>query len=139
MKLITLAGAGILFILSSCTGTKKIITPATPLYETKWVLKKIHTGKATEEVTTKAFIKFDEAKKSAGGNGSCNTFGSSITNSNTEINFKNIFSTKMYCEGLQQTEDKFLQSLEKVTRYKITANTLQLYNGNTILLEFIGA
>lgn len=84
---------------------------ATSLYETKWLLKKIYTDAGIQEVQTKAFIKFDEVKKSAGGNGSCNNFGSSTTISGNDVTFKNIFSTKMYCQDVQKTEDTFLKQL----------------------------
>jgi len=109
---------------------------ATNFYDTKWSLKKIHTDAGIEEVNTKAFIKFDEEKKSAGGNGSCNTFGSSFTISRNAISFKNIFSTKMYCEGVQQIEDAFFRQLEKVDRFEVKDNSLLLYQGETVLLGF---
>ena len=105
MKLITLLSISITTLILSCSANKKIAAPPTPLYETKWSLKKIYTDAGTENVQTKAFIKFVELNKSAGGNGSCNSFGSSITINNNEISFKNIFSTKMYCEEVQKTED----------------------------------
>ncbi len=134
--MITLLSIGITTLLLSCTANKKISTPAIPLYETKWSLKKIYTDAGTENVHTKAFIKFVELNKSAGGNGSCNSFGSSITINNNEISFKNIFSTKMYCEEVQKTEDSFFKQLEKATRFEIKGNILSLYQGEKILLEF---
>jgi len=137
MKLMTFLSAGILLILSACAGTNKATTPATPLYETKWLLKKIHTDAGVANVSTKAFIKFDELKKSGGGNGSCNTFGSSTTINGNEISLKNIFSTKMYCQDVQQTENDYLKQLGKVNRYVIKGSTLLLYNDKNVLLEFI--
>src|SRR6187431_785570 len=86
----------------SCTSAKESVQQTTPLYNTKWSLKKIYDGGKEEAVVTKAFIRFDKEKGSAGGNGSCNTFGSSPTISGNEVRFKNAFSTKMYCEQVQQ-------------------------------------
>lgn len=137
MKLITLLSISITTLVLSCSANKKIAAPATPFYETKWSLKKIYTDAGTENVQTKAFIKFVELNKSAGGNGSCNSFGSSITINNNEISFKNIFSTKMYCEEVQKTEDSFFKQLEKATRFEIKGNILSLYQGEKILLEFV--
>lgn len=134
-KLSTLVITGLLF-LSACSTGKNVANSSTPLYETKWLLKKIHTGSATEDVNTKAFIRFDQSKGSAGGNGSCNSFGSNAAVNGSDVKFSNVFSTKMYCEGVQQIENKFLGDLEKVTRYKIEGKTLKLYNGNDVLLEF---
>ena len=123
----------------SCKSSKETMQSSTPLYNTKWVLKKIHNNSNEESVNTKAFIRFDKEKGSAGGNGSCNNFGSSPTFNGNEVSFKNIFSTKMYCAQVQQIENKFLGSLEKVTRYEIKGKSLFLYKDKELLLEFAAA
>lgn len=133
MKLITFISAGA-FIFFSAFALKK--QAPSSLYETKWTLKSIHTDGTKEEVKTKAFIQFHAEKKSAGGNGSCNSFGSNFTCSGNQISFKNIFSTKMYCEEMQKTEDTFFKQLEKVNRFEIKSKTLLLYQGDVLLLEF---
>jgi heat shock protein HslJ len=136
MKLITFISAGAFILSSAFIMKKENIT--TSLYDTNWSLKKIHTETGAEEVNTKAFIKLNEEKKRAGGNGSCNTFGSSFSITNKVISFKNIFSTKMYCEGVQQIEDAFFKQLEKVNRFEIKNKTLTLYLDKEMLLEFEG-
>jgi heat shock protein HslJ len=124
---------------SSCTSSKETTKSSTPLYNTKWSLKKIHDNGNEEILNTKAFIRFDKEKESAGGNGSCNSFGSgSIINGN-EVSFKNVFSTKMYCEQVQLIENNFLGSLEKVTRYEIKDKSLFLYKDKELILEFAAA
>ena len=134
--------AAILMLLLACSPGKQAVSgketaaPATPLYGTKWSLKKIHTETGTEEALTKAFIRFDQEKNSAGGNGSCNGFGSTATVNNNEVSFANIFSTKMYCEGVQKTEDSFFKQLGKVNRFEIVENKLALYQDKELLLEF---
>lgn len=120
----------------SCSVSKKVNMPGKPLYETIWALQKIYTDAGIEEVQTKAFIKFDEQKKNAGGNGSCNSFGSTTTIHNNEIGFKDIFSTKMYCQEVQKIEDSFFKKLEMVDRFEITGNSLLLYQGEKMVLEF---
>lgn len=135
MKLYTFISAAALLFISGFVMKKQ----AAPLYDTKWSLKKIYTQAGTEEVTTKAFIKFNAAKKSAGGNGSCNSFGGALYVSKDSISITNIFSTKMYCDGVQQTEDSFFNQLGKVTRFEIKDTILLLYNNNTLLLEFESA
>jgi len=136
MKLITFISAGAIILLSAFVMKKNNI-PTQSLYNTKWSLQKIHTAADVEQVSTKAFLKFDEAKKSAGGNGSCNSFGSDFTISGNEISFKDIFSTKMYCEGVQQTEDSFFKQLEKVNHFKVKDKELILYQDKDVLLEFV--
>jgi len=123
-------------ITISCKTSKAAMIAATPLFDTKWSLKKIYENSNEEAVNTKAFIRFDKEKKSAGGNGSCNSFGSTATINGNEVSFKNIFSTKMYCEQVQQIENKFLGSLGKITRYEIKDKSLFLYNDKNLLLEF---
>ena len=124
-------------LFASCASSKKTQTETMPLYDTKWLLKKIYTGDNIENVQTKAFIKFDKEKSSAGGNGSCNSFGSTASISGSDISFKNLFSTKMYCEEVQKTENSFFGSLEKVNRFDIKGKTLLLYHDKEILLEFL--
>lgn len=135
MKLYTFFSAAAFLFFSAFIMKKQ----ATPFYDTKWSLKKIYTPSGTEEVNTKAFIKFNAAKKSAGGNGSCNSFGGTLFVSKDSISITNIFSTKMYCDGVQQTEDSFFNQLQKVNRFEIKDKILLLYNNNTLLLEFESA
>jgi heat shock protein HslJ len=120
----------------SCKSAKESMQVPTPLYDTKWSLKKIYTNNQEEVVKTKAFIRFDKEKGSAGGNGSCNSFGSNAAISANQVSFKNIFSTKMYCEQVQQIENKYLGHLGKITRYEIRGKNLLLYNDKELMLEF---
>jgi heat shock protein HslJ len=135
MKLITFISAGA-FIFFTAFVMKKENTKQQSLYDTKWSLKKIHIADSVEIITSKAFIKFNQEKKSAGGNGGCNVFGSSVTVSGNTVCFKDIFSTKMYCEGVQQTEEDFFKQLQKVNRFEIKDKALLLYKNKEVLLEF---
>lgn len=109
----------------------------TPLYNTRWSLKKIYSDGKEEAVNTKAFIRFDKEKGSTGGNGSCNSFGSTASVSGNEVSFKNIFSTKMYCEQVQQIENDYFGKLANVSRYEIKDKTLIFYHDKEKLLEFV--
>lgn len=126
----------IIMLAGSCKSAKENMQVTTPLYDTKWSLKKIYDNGKEETINTKAFIRFDKGKSSAGGNGSCNSFGSTATVSASEVSFKNIFSTKMYCEQVQQVENKYFGHLGKITRYEIRGDNLLLYNDKELLLEF---
>src|SRR5215204_5418837 len=139
MKELYFACIAIILFTASCTSAKETMEQPIPIYNTKWSLKKFYTDRKEETVDTKAFIRFDKEKGSAGGNGSCNSFGSNATVASNEVSLKNIFSTKMYCEQVQQIENKFLGSLEKVTRYEIKDKSLFLYNDKVLLLEFAAA
>ncbi|HNU15293.1 MAG TPA: hypothetical protein PKI55_12620, partial [Chitinophagaceae bacterium] len=63
MKLITYMSTG-LFMLLSAFIMKKDNWQHQSLYENKWSLKKIYTKRGTEEVNTKAFIKFNQQRQS---------------------------------------------------------------------------
>jgi heat shock protein HslJ len=54
----------------------------------------------------------------------------------TRITFSDMISTKMYCEGVQDTEDSFFKQLGKVNRFKLKDKNLVFYHGDDILLEF---
>jgi len=137
MKQLCFTCIAIVLLTASCTSAKETMEQPIPLYNTKWLLKKVYADGKEETVNTKAFIRFDKEKGSAGGNGSCNNFGSSATINENEVSFKNIFSKKMYCEQVRQIENKFLGSLEKITRYEIKDKSLLLYRDKELLLEFI--
>ena len=139
MKQLYFTCIAFILLTASCTSAKETMEQPIPLFNTKWSLKKIYTHGKEETVNTKAFIRFDKEKRSAGGNGSCNSFGSTATINGHEVSFKNVFSTKMYCEQVQQIENKFLASLEKVTRYEIKDKSLFLYNDKNLLLELAAA
>ena len=123
-------------LLFACMAAKKTTSPSTPLYGTRWKLKTIQSGGGEQSVDTKAFIRFDEVKKSAGGNGSCNSFGSTIAVDGQQIHFSNVFSTKMYCEEVQKTENSFLGALEKISNYEIEGSQLVL-KGDQVMLVFV--
>ena len=132
-----IASAVILFIATSCKTSKEAMNTPIPLYETKWSLKKIYNNHKEEIITTKAFLRFDKGKGSAGGNGSCNSFGSSATVKGNQVSFKNIFSTKMYCESVQQIENQFFNKLATANKFEIKKKKLILYNDKEKLLEFM--
>jgi len=127
---------GIVLFTGSCKTSKETMKATTPLFDTKWSLKRIYDSGKEETVNTKAFIRFDKEKGSAGGNGSCNSFGSTTSVNGNEVSFKNIFSTKMYCEQVQLIENKYFGKLGKANRFEIKDKSLTLYQDKEKLLEF---
>ena len=120
----------------SCKASKDTLNTDTSLYNVKWSLKKIHNGDQSQAVATKAFIRFDKEKGSAGGNGSCNGYGSNFIIQNDKVSFTNIFSTKMYCEAVQTIENKFFQGLQTANRFEVKEKSMFLYHDKQLLLEF---
>lgn len=84
----------------------------------------------------KASIRFDVNKKAVGGNGGCNVFGGNLERNGSQIKISQVFSTKMYCEGASEIENKFLGNLERATSYQIKGGKLLLLAGEKIILQF---
>ncbi len=106
------------------------------LYNSKWQLKAIHDKEGVAYIYTNAFIRFDETQKKVSGNGSCNSFGGSVNINDNSLQISHLFSTKMYCEAVQSIESDFFAALSKVTRFEIKGNSLLMYQGDMLLLEF---
>lgn len=132
MKQLTVLTA--LFIVF--TSFRSDTTVKVDLYNSKWQLKTIHSKEGAAYIYTNAFIRFDEAQKRVSGNGSCNSFGGSVTINDNSLKIGNLFSTKMYCESVQSIEADFFAALGKVTRYEIKGNSLLMYMGDMLSLEF---
>lgn len=111
-------------------------TTGISLGSTKWNLVKIHSATGTIEVANRnTFIRFDREKGKAGGKGGCNSFGATLTITGKTIRITDVFSTKMYCQEVQVTEDLFLSLLPTATAYEINGNTLLLLTGKKVVLE----
>jgi len=113
------------------------------LYGIEWYVKEIHIPEKNEKISAgkdtitgkRAFIEFDHEKESVHGNGGCNIFGGKLAVKNKSIGISQVFSTKMYCEGVQEKEDAFFSVLEKVNRFKIKGKKLFLYQDKSLLIE----
>ena len=118
------------------TSFRSDTTVKVDLYNSKWQLKTIHSREGAAYIYTNAFIRFDETQKRVSGNGSCNSFGGSVAINDNSLKIGNLFSTKMYCESVQSIEADFFAALGKVTRYEIKGNSLLMYMGDMLSLEF---
>jgi len=103
------------------------------LFGTQWKLTRIEGNAINND---KAFIRFDEQKKSAGGNGGCNVFGGSFSKNGNRLKISQIISTKMFCENGSDVENKFFANLDRVTNYEIKNGKLFLMTNETVVLEF---
>jgi heat shock protein HslJ len=69
------------------------------------------------------------------GHAGCNSLGGSYTLSGNEIKFITI-TTKMMCVDRMDVEDFLLNALSVANRYKITGETLELFQGDTLVARF---
>lgn len=102
-------------------------------FVTEWKLTRIEGKPINSE---KAFIRFDDEKNSAGGNGGCNGFGGDLEKKGNTIKISNVISTKMFCENGSDIENKFFANLDSVNKYEIKNGKLFLMGKNKVLLEF---
>ena len=101
--------------------------------ETQWKLTLIENQPVGD---SKAFIKFDEQNRRAGGNGGCNGYGGTLTRNGNQIKISQIISTKMACQNGSDVENKFFRNLDRVDRFEIVGDRLRLLAGNQAVLEF---
>jgi heat shock protein HslJ len=122
------------FLISSCA----ILKPASdqPRWrESVWNLTAIDQRQVN--FGDKAFIKFDVKKNKISGKTLCNTFTSDYEMFTMQrIVISDISSTKMYCEGMMDEENKILTNLQKTKRYDVKADFLYLYADNGPILTF---
>ena len=83
----------------------------------------------------KPTITFDPAELKVNGNNSCNNFfGSYTTGEANRIRFESLGSTRKFCPG--NGESVFMKSMERVTRYSISQNTLTLISDDIAIMRF---
>lgn len=106
------------------------------LEDRKWMLES-PKSKASPQG---AFVVFDKAKGSAGGNTSCNVFGSSYKTAGLNIAITETISTMRACveDDRMNVEREFLDGLQKADRFDINGGKLFLYQGQKLLLTFKG-
>ena len=109
------------------------ITPDAPLRNTRWVLRQVGTQPVGETFTEgqEPFL-FISGAGTAEGQGGCNRFrgGLKPAANDAELQFEPLLSTRMACPALD-TEQAFTKALDATRAYRITGNTLMLYNNAT--------
>ena len=103
----------------------------------KWVLEQIK-GRQTFAPLPYAFINFDAAEGTAGGNTSCNSFGGQYKANGSSITFSGLISTMRACieDNKMSVERDMLDGLRAARRFEMRDGRLHLYRGNELLLTF---
>lgn len=113
----------------------------------KWMLEEIDGKPAFAKSSKdgmgtlgKPYIEVDLAKNLFSAMASCNLISGKVKAVGNEINFISETLTVMGCkEELMKQERDFIELLEKVTRFELSEQTLNLYAGNKLVLKFSGA
>lgn len=87
----------------------------------KWKLVSI------QNLPVETNISLNVDKNRIGGNGGCNSYGGNLTKKGNKLDFSEIFSTKMWCDN-GNIENKYFNTLDKATFYKIRKGQLILLN-----------
>ena len=82
-------------------------------------------------------LAFDEETNKVSGFAGCNSFFGTYTITNDNITFSNIASSKKYCpyNDVSTVEDQFLNSLSRISTFKIEDNVLKLFENGTLFIE----
>ncbi len=121
------------------SGTKQTGTQqATELFieSNQWELTHFNNQSPAEagfsDRTPNLVINMQEHK--AGGFSGCNSFGGSVLVEENTITFSQVFSTKMFCEGIPEPE--FFQLLDNTLSFSIANNTLTFKKENQVVMVF---
>jgi heat shock protein HslJ len=109
-----------------------------PLEETYWRLTRLDDKPVKlAENQREPNIVFRAAENRVSGFSGCNGFGGAYKVNGDEITLKGIISTKRACLKGMEIEGQFFSALNKVSKWKITGQELELYDaGDNKLARF---
>jgi heat shock protein HslJ len=126
---------------SCCDNSPKTEMNATPqasLLDTHWELSVLRgAASVATEPGRMAFLTLSSKDNRAGGMASVNRFGGKYTLDGSKLTFSQIASTRMAGpEPLMKQEHAFEQALQATNAWRLTGNTLELLEGDSVLLTF---
>jgi putative lipoprotein len=125
--------AAALFLTTSCSlmtppPTIKTVTTAT-LLDTRWRLTRLGEQLVENPVGANAVhISLESQHTNVHGNAGCNRMFGRYALENDMLKFDGLGGTKMFCEARMALEEKFMNALMSVMRWKITGTTLELFD-----------
>lgn len=123
-------------VLAGCCNCRAVQKKSQkPLEGTEWQLVQLG-GETIQPVEGKYTIQFFEEEHRFAGVGECNHLTATYsTNAKHELTLENAGMTRMMCPN-QEAEDRFVEMLNKVTRYDIDGQMLMLFAENDLLAVF---
>lgn len=123
ITLLAVAGQG-----SARAGGDASVPATDPLQGVEWVVQDIAgTGIVADSRATLAF----DAEGKVAGSGSCNRYFGPYTLAADKVTFGNMASTMMACpDALMEQERRFLQTLQQVQAFEITADGALVLRGS---------
>lgn len=101
----------------------------------KWKLIQMN---GVTQTASPVYMTFDGEKKRVGGKSGCNSFFGGYNKSDNQLSFKQMAGTMMACSPeLNKLEHEFLTAIgDKTFKYDVADQTLNLYQGNKLVLMF---
>jgi heat shock protein HslJ len=106
--------------LTACGASAK----APELNGTAWNLLAINGQPVVENSNSTLVFEAE----SAGGNGSCNSFGGEYQSKGGNLTFGPMMSTMMYCEEVMDQESAYLAALAESATYEVRDGNLIIFN-----------
>lgn len=104
----------------------------------KWMLVEFQGFSKEELMKKNAFIDLTNYEKGGGAKMGCNSMFFNVkTKNNQKIEFSQIGSTMMYCEGNMKLEEEFGKRLPTITKYQFKGHFLTLKNKKGETMKFI--
>lgn len=124
-------------VLFSCTASEKHSGNNSSFSGTKWNLRSFNNRKVfTPEGMKFPYMIFSKTGNMINGNGGCNNFSGAFEKKGSDLKFGNILMTEMFCEGVMETEKRFMEVLQETDSVKIKGNQLYLYGKGKLLARF---
>lgn len=128
----------VVFLMMQCKSSSQVVSSTANLENTYWKLSEMNgmpviTPDDAKEVHF--ILTHDGSEKRIKGFAGCNALGGNYTSDGNNIKFTMI-TTRMMCHDRMEVENYLLQVLSSADSYKITGETLELYQNNTFLAKF---
>jgi heat shock protein HslJ len=102
---------------------------AVPLLDTHWRLSQIGGEVIDNPVGERAVsVSLTASNSAVTGNSGCNRMSGRYALEGDMLKFDALVATKMYCESRMQLEQSFTNALLSVIRWRITGQTLELFD-----------
>lgn len=108
-------------IIASCGGSKEVIANLDGKYQLRLLDEK---DVSAEDLS----FTFNPSEKRISGETTCNGFSAQYTQENNVLSIGRAMSTRMFCEGRMEMEQKIIASLEDVARVEKNGKDLVFYS-----------
>jgi len=108
-----------------------------PFEETVWLLVELNGKDISTVGTIKPIsVRYQKEGKKVSGFAGCNSFSGTYEEDGSTIS-NHLAATRMFCEGLMETETEFLKVLSSPHKHKLENGDLYMRDKNTVVAKFI--